>query len=281
MPELNEWETAVMFWAGSDPVATIRELKEMGVRAGQLGIPGDFDLSDATAWKSALSDEAFTVYTVFAAYEGESYADIPTVAATVGFVPFATREIRELRTLEVIRFAHELGVSSIATHIGCVPESRQDIEYKAIVEMVRRVCHYASQFRQTVALETGQEPAVALKFFLEDVDCSNLGINFDPANMILYGTGDPIEALSILGPLVLSVHCKDGDWPSKAHPGALGEERALGEGAVGIARYLAKLRETGYRGPLAIEREGQAPARRVSDIRKGIALLSEIQLSMV
>src|SRR6185312_15226869 len=136
---------------------------------------------------------------------------------------------------------------------------------------------HAASHNQTFALETGQEPARILMAFLNDVARANLGINFDPANMILYGTGDPIEALGILAPKVLTIHCKDGDWPEAGVAGALGKEKALGAGSVGVPRFLAKLREIGYRGPLSIEREASDPARRIADIRYAIALLAELK----
>jgi L-ribulose-5-phosphate 3-epimerase len=280
MRDVSNNEIAVMFWAGGDPATTLRELAEMGIRSGQLGIPGNFDVQGAPAWKQALSDGDFRVYTVFAAYEGESYADIPTVRRTIGFVPQNTRETRERRTEEVSRFAHAIGVQSIATHIGCIPEDRENPEYLTIVEMVRRVCDYAGQLGQNLALETGQEPAAALKLFLQDVNRPNLGINFDPANMILYGTGNPIEALEILGPHIRSVHCKDGNWPPAGQPDALGEERPLGHGSVDVPGFLRKLKEVGYAGPLAIEREASDPAQRLRDIRSAIHLLHELQLSI-
>ncbi len=269
-------ETAVMFCAGQDPTETIAELTALGIRSGQLGIPGDLDMTCAPQWRDALSAAEFRIFTVFAAYEGESYADIPTVQRTVGFIPPATREARESRTLAVSNFAAVIGAPGIATHIGFVPESPADPDYIAVRDMVRRVCDHASRHNQTFALETGQEPAHVLLAFLEDVDRPNLGINFDPANMILYGTGDPIEALGILGPRVISVHCKDGDWPEQGIPGALGKEKALGAGSVGIARFLDKLREIGYTGPLSIEREASDPARRMKDIESAIALLASL-----
>src|SRR5581483_134869 len=106
MQLLRDMEIGVMFWAGRDPGETLRELKSLGVRCGQMGIPGDLKLDGAAAgWKRALEDARFTVATVFAAYDGESYADIPTVQRTVGFVPPATRAERELRTLAVSDFA--------------------------------------------------------------------------------------------------------------------------------------------------------------------------------
>ena len=274
---LSPWEIGVMFWAGHNPAETLAELKRLGVRCGQLGIPGDLDITSAAeTWRKALEAESFTVYTVVAAYGGESYADVPTVRRTVGFIPPATRAEREKRTLEVSDFAAALGVPGIATHVGFIPEDDSDPDYIAVREMVRRVCDHCAANGQTFALETGQETAEALRSFLLDVNRDNLGINFDPANMILYGTGDPIEALGTLGVHVLSVHCKDGDWPPKGQPDALGHERPLGKGAVGVENFLNQLKAVGYHGPLAIEREVENPAERIADIQSGIALLRRL-----
>ena len=142
--------------------------------------------------------------------------------------------------------------------------------------MVRRVCDHAAARGQTFALETGQEPAAVLLRFLEDVARPNLRINFDPANMILYGTGDPIAALRALAPHVASVHCKDADWPPADRPGAWGTERPLGEGQVDIARFVATLRELGFRGSLNVERETEDQSGRLRDIRRGVALLRSL-----
>src|SRR5262249_39014004 len=109
-----------------------------------------------------------------------------------------------------------------------------------------------------------------------DVDRPNLAINFDPANLILYGTGEPIAALKTLAPHVVSVHCKDGNWPPRDVPGALGVERPLGQGSVGIERFVDALQEAGFRGPLNIERETESQAERLRDIAAGVVLLRKI-----
>lgn len=279
MQPLRDLEIGVMFWAGRDPFDTVREVKSLGVRCGQLGIPGDCALEGlAASWREAIEAEQFTVVTVFAAYSGEDYADIPTVQRTVGFIPPATRDVREKRTYEVSDFAAALGVSAIALHIGFVPENMADPDYVAVREMVRRVCDHAAKHGQIFALETGQEPAAVLRDFIRDVDRPNLRINFDPANMILYGTGDPVEALDVLAPHVASVHAKDGDWPLADPPGALGAEKPLGRGGVGIARFLAKLRSIGYCGSLHVEREGaNNPEQRLRDIRAAVELLEQLR----
>jgi sugar phosphate isomerase/epimerase len=258
------------------------------MRCGQLGIAGHVPIDEvAPLWKAVLAEEDFAVTTVFAAHQGESYADIPTVLRTVGFMPSATRAAREARTREVIDLAAGLGVPSFACHIGFVPEDRSDQDYVAIREIVRRICDYAARRGMTFALETGQEPAHVMKAFIEDVGSENLRINFDPANLILYGTGDPIEALGVLAPWVTSVHVKDGILPSPDKPGSLGTEMPLGEGSVGMARFVAKLKEIGYTGPLTIEREVSLEQEmddrhkeglsHLADIRNAIALLERLR----
>lgn len=274
MQPVNPMEVGVMFWAERDSLA---EIKSLGVRCGQLGLPGSMELASAAApWKQALADAEFTLVTVFAAYNGEDYADIPTVERTVGFIPRATRAERVARTREMSDFAAALGVPSIACHIGFVPEDKTDADYVGVREVVREICDHAAQHGQTFALETGQEPAHVLLEFFKDVDRPNLRINFDPANMILYGTGDPIEALRTLAPHVVSVHCKDGDWPPRDKPGALGTERPLGQGSVGMERFIATLREIGFRSSLNIEREAENQRERIEDIRAAVQLLRKL-----
>lgn len=276
MPALRDLEIGAMFWAGRD---TLARIKALGVRCGQLGVGGDVRLDGdlARQWKAELEREEFTLVTVFAAYTGESYADIPTVQRTVGFIPPTTRDEREARTLEISDFAAAIGVTSIACHIGFVPEDRSHPDYLAVREIVRRICDHAARNGQSFALETGQEPAHVLLAFLKDVDRPNVAINFDPANMILYGTGDPIEALDVLGSKVISVHAKDGDWPPKEIPGALGTERPLGQGSVGMERFIAKLKEIGYRGTLNIEREVEDQATRYADMAMAVKLLERLR----
>lgn len=255
MQAIKDLETGLFFWAEPGARQTLDAVACCGVRLGQLGVDGSVRLTPETtaAWKEALAATGFHLVTVFAAYEGEDYADIPTVVRTVGFIPRATRAAREIRTREVIDFAAALGVKSFGCHVGCVPEDRSDPDYLAVRDMVRRICDYAATFGMTYCLETGQEPAKLLLEFFEDVGRPNLKINFDPANMVLYGSGDPHEAFTVLARHVVSVHAKDGDWPNPDRPGSLGTERPLGQGSVDLPRFIKTLRQNGYHGTLNIE----------------------------
>ena len=274
---LEDLEIGLMFWAGPNARKTLEEVKQFGIRTGQLGWGGELALDGAAErWDEALTAEQFIAVGAVCSYRGEDYADIPTIARTVGLIPPATRRERIARTKAVSDVAAKLAIESVACHIGFVPESPDSSGYGEIRDVAREICDYCGANGQSFTLETGQEPPKVLLRFIEDVGRANLKINFDPANMILYGTGDPIEALDVLGKYVLSVHCKDGDWPPVDQPKALGTERPLGEGSVDLPRWLSKLKETGYRGVLCIEREEPDLRKRNADIRRAVALLKRL-----
>lgn len=218
-----------------------------------------------------------TLTAIFGGFEGESYADIPTVERTVGLVPEDTRAERLAEMKQISDFAYALGCDTVALHLGFVPHDDSAPSYRGIVDVTRELCDYCSDRKQYLHLETGQESADGLLHFIAAVERENLKVNFDPANMILYGTGEPIPALQAVGQHVRSVHCKDATWSEQ--PGvSWGAEVPLGEGAVDIRRYLQTLDEIGYRGPLTIEREiPQDPHRQLKEIGAAVALLRKLK----
>jgi sugar phosphate isomerase/epimerase len=274
---LEDLELGLVFVAGPDARATLESVKSFGLRAGQLVFPGGYSLRRAgEVWDEALRAARFTPVTAVCSYSGEDYADIPTVQNTVGLVPEATRSERIARTKAIADVAKHIGIDSVMCHIGFVPEDAHTSLYTQIRDVARDLCDHCAKNGQNFTLETGQEPAHVLLQFIADVDRPNLRINFDPANMILYGTGDPIEALGVLSQHVVSVHCKDGDWPARDQPNALGKERALGDGSVGIEAFIHKVKEIGYRGVLSIEREEPDQAVRNADIQKAVGILKHL-----
>ena len=230
-----------------------------------------------SAFKAQLQEYGVTITCVFGGFEGESYADIPTVKTTVGLVPAETRAARTKELKEIADFARQMDVDQVGLHIGFVPHESSDPTYAEILEVTRDVCDHCARLNQTLNLETGQEPAEVLLRFLGDVDRPNLFVNFDPANMILYGCGEPLPALKKLGSYIRSIHCKDATW--SAQPGETwGEEVPLGEGDVNFKAYLTTLDEIGYTGPLTIEREiAQEPERQKAEIGGAVALLDRLK----
>jgi len=266
----------VMLSVGDGFADRLRRIREAGFTTMQLSRPPDEWLAEPkrTELKQLIFDSGIRVTSVAAIYEGESYADVEAVRSTVGLLPLETRSARTEDTKRCSDFAHEVGAQNVSSHIGYIPEDRADPSYSGLVAAVQEICDYLQRRRMSFCLETGQESAQLLKQFIGDVGRENLKVNFDPANMIMYGTGDPIEALDVLTPWVRGVHCKDGDWPRAE--GQLGQEKPLGQGKVGVERFVAKLKEIGYNGPLTIERE-IAGEQQLQDFLAGKKLLEEIK----
>ncbi len=255
--------------------------QELGIPSVQLHAPHKQTRTEQMAkdFLARCADAGITITAVFGGFEGESYADIPTTRRTVGLVPEETRAARLQEMKEIADFASLLGCDVVALHIGFIPEDRDSDAYKSLVDVTRDLLDYIRKNMQKLHLETGQETADHLLQFIADVDRDNLFINFDPANMILYGTGDPIEALKKVGHLVRSVHCKDAKWaPPEQRGKEWGTEVPLGEGDVGIETFLATLNELGYTGPLTIEREiPQDRERQKKDIQHAVDLLTRLR----
>ncbi|MCH7687051.1 MAG: sugar phosphate isomerase/epimerase [Planctomycetes bacterium] len=237
----------------------------------------------AEAFLKRCSDAGISVTAVFGGFEGESYASIAETARTVGLVPQQTRAARVQEMKEISDFCKLLGCDTVALHIGFVPEDRNSDSYQSLVAVTCDLLDYVKSNGQSLNLETGQESADHLLEYISDVNRDNLFINFDPANMILYGTGEPIEALKKVGHLVKSVHCKDATWAEESQRGTgWGAEVPLGEGDVGMETYLRTLHELGYTGPLTIEREiAHDPERQKADIGQAVRLLEELRAGIL
>jgi sugar phosphate isomerase/epimerase len=271
---MKPFDIGLMIWA-NEAEAKINTIKSLGLGCGQVGILWrDIDsAAKRRALAKLLQGSGIEWVTLFAAFEGESYADIAAVRETVGLVPPNLRAERLELTKKLSDFACEVGIKRFAFHVGCVPENPDNPEYMPIVRMLRRLADHCRFNGQQLCFETGQEPADVLLRLIADTKESNVRVNFDPANMVLYGSGDPIVALGKLAAHVVTVHCKDGKSPTE--PGKLGQEVPLGQGEVGFERFIAKLREIGYEGPLTIEREITGD-QQIADVRQGIELLRRI-----
>jgi sugar phosphate isomerase/epimerase len=228
------------------------------------------------AYLAAATESGLHIATLFVGYDGQSYADLPAIARTVGLAVPSLRAHRLAVTLASCDLAREAGIPSLTTHLGFFPDRVDSSDYRELVETVRRVADRCAALGQAFHLETGQEPARELLGFLQVVDRSNVGVNFDPANFLLYDTDDPLRALEVLGPYVRGVHGKDGIRP--ATPGTLGQEVPLGSGQVNFPDLLQRLAILGYVGPLVIEREGGRDP--VGDILAGRASLERMQADL-
>src|SRR4030095_16559148 len=136
--------------------------------------------------------------------------------------------------------------------------------YKETIAALREVAEYCGRYRQHFRYETGQETPIALVRAIKDVGLDNQGVNFDLANLILYGKANPVDAIEILAPYIQGIHAKDGLWPT--NPKDLGTEVPIGKGKVDFPRIVQRLKEIHYQGAITIEREISG-AQQLEDVR--------------
>ncbi|MFO1022666.1 MAG: sugar phosphate isomerase/epimerase family protein [Planctomycetales bacterium] len=282
---MSSWPIGVFTSVDAGLGVHLEVAHELQIPTVQIHSPHQQTRTPATA-KSFLErckGYGIEITCVFGGFEGESYADIPTTARTVGLVPEETRAARLAEMTEISDFAQLLGCKAVGLHVGFVPEDRKGTSYKGLIAATRDLLDHVNGNGQNLHLETGQESADHLLEFIHDVDRDNLFINFDPANMILYGSGEPIEALRKVGKYVRSVHCKDAKWAAPEQRGkSWGTEVALGEGDVGMERYLRTLLALGYTGPLTIEREiSHDRERQKQDIGTAVKLLTDLRTKIL
>lgn len=172
---------------------------------------------------------------------------------TLGIVPVAFRDVRLHNLLDGAAFARRLGVRDVVTHMGFIPENMTDPAYPGVLATVTLLAQELKRFGQNLLFETGQETPVVLLRLFETIGTGNLFVNLDPANLILYGKGNPVDSLDVFGDYVRGVHAKDGLYPTNGRE--LGREVKVGEGKANFPALLRGLKEHGFDGSLTIERE--------------------------
>jgi L-ribulose-5-phosphate 3-epimerase len=205
------------------------------------------------------------VCAVWAGVPGPACWNFTEGPITLGLVPPEFRAERIAALKRWADFAAWIGAPAIITHCGFIPENMTDPAFASVVVAIRDVAQYCAARGLEFWFETGQETPVVLLRTFQHVGTKNLGINLDPANLILYGKGNPIDALDVIGPYVRNIHVKDGMYPTNGDQ--LGHEVPVGQGRVRFPEFLRRLHEIGFTGELIIEREisGEQQTR---DIRK-------------
>jgi len=252
------------------PAELAERVRACGLDAVQLALTplvGDDRLLDAT--RTELSRAGIDVRSGMLATIGEDYSTLDSIRRTGGLRPDAHWRENLGLARAVARSAKRAGVALVSFHAGFLPEGRGSRERVAMIDRVRTVVDVFAEQGVLIALETGQERAEVLLDVLEELDRPGCGVNFDPANMILYGMGDPVAALAALAPRVRQIHVKDARRTMV--PGTWGEEVPVGTGEVDWKAFLGVMREERLDVDLMIERE--AGEDRIEEIRAARRLL--------
>jgi sugar phosphate isomerase/epimerase len=265
-------EIGVLIALVDDMDEQLGHLTGLGLRHGQICSwqPDRWTPQTAESLHAAIRRAGVKVTTFWSGLPGPHVWNFQEGPNTVGLVPDAYRAERVEILKQAADFAVGMGFPSITTHVGFLPEDPNDARFAATVEAVRTVALYCRQRGLEFWFETGQETPVTLLRTLERVGTDNLGVNFDTANVILYGKANPVDALDVVGRYVRDVHAKDGFYPTNGHE--LGRECPLGEGKVDFPAFVRKLKSLGYAGTLTIEREIGGEQQRL-DIQKAVDLL--------
>lgn len=221
--------------------------------------------------------DEYTISGLWAGWEvGPTVWNFIDGPSTIGIVPETWRKERVDGIKKVIDFANILKVKTVTTHMGFMPECPSSKEYKDVLEAIYDLTLYASKYGIDFCFETGQETPTTILRAIQDIEkrgLTNLKINLDPANLLLYGKGNPMDAVDVFGQYVAGVHVKDGDYPTNGD--YLGNEYKVGTGRVNFEYIIRKLKSFNYQGPLTIEREIGGP-QQVQDIKDTIIYIQNI-----
>jgi L-ribulose-5-phosphate 3-epimerase len=257
---------------GKDPDAAMAKVRDLGLPTCQV-FTSDVDLGIAARLRAVLDARGIEVTSLVVGGPGREVWDFYGGPLTVGIVPRETRGARIAHIKKASNLAKVCGIVSVQTHCGFIPENPNELLYKETVEAMRDVAGYCRKNGQNFRYETGQETPITLLRAIRDVGMDNQGVNFDLANLILYGKANPVDAIEILGPYVQGIHAKDGLWPT--NPKDLGEEVPIGKGKVDFPRIIARLKEMNYRGAVTIEREISGP-QQMEDVRAAKEYLEKL-----
>jgi len=257
---------------GRDPNDAIAKVHDLSLPTCQAFVD-EIDSVLAGRLRQALDKYQIEATSLVVGGPGKEVWDFYDGPLTIGLVPRETRELRIAHIKKASDFAKQCGIDAVQTHCGFIPENPNDPVYKETITAMHEVVAYCKRNGQNFRYETGQETPITLVRAIQDVGLDNQGVNFDLANLILYGKANPVDAIELLAPYVQGIHAKDGLWPT--NPRKLGEEVPIGKGRVDFPRIIARLKEINYRGAVTIEREVSGP-QQVEDVRAAKAYLEKL-----
>ncbi len=257
---------------GKDPDAAMAKVHDLGLPTSQIFV-NEFEPDLVNRLRQALEKHQIEATSLVVGGPGKEVWDFYQGPLTIGLVPRETRAARIAHIKKASDFAKQCSIPAVQTHCGFIPENPNDPVYKETIAAMREAATYCRNNGQTFRYETGQETPITLVRAIQDVGLDNQGVNFDLANLILYGKANPVDAIELLGPYVQGIHAKDGMFPT--NPQELGKEVPIGKGKVDFPRIIERLKQLNYRGAVTIEREISGP-KQVEDVRDAKIYLEKL-----
>lgn len=272
---MSKMQLGVIVNLGSVPEEALQKVANLGLPTCQLAVWNEALATPAVAdqVKAAVKNTGVQISAVWMGWPGPKAWNFIDGPSTLGLVPEAYRGMREQALIKGSRFAAELGVDLLVTHVGFIPENPSDPLYPGLVASLRYIVRQCRANGQTFCFETGQETPTTLLRIIDDLGGDNLGINLDPANLAMYGKANPNDAADMLAPYIRGVHAKDGRYPTDGR--SLGKETPLGQGVVDFPRLIETLKKHDYQGAITIEREISGE-QQIADINAAVAYLKRL-----
>ena len=254
----------------------IRHAKSLGFDFGQL-VVWDMDFyteENLQDLKKLLSELDFTVTDLWCGWSEPVVWKHPDKYTTLGLVPkeYRAKRLEELRC--GAKFAYDLGVKNIITHTGYIPDDPSAEAHVGVVESLKILCSELKERGQTFSFETGEELPITLAIMINEIGLDNVGVNFDPANLLSSGRANPCDAMELLGCRVTGFHAKDAIPPKFGDFG--GKQMPIGEGKVDFECLFRQLKDFGYKGDVVIEHEMYTRDDRDGDILRSKEYLEEL-----
>lgn len=272
---MSEMKIGVLVSLSKDINQEFWKIKEMGIDTCQIKCWDEDLMTDELAGivNDAVREHNMEITAFWCGWQRPAVWNFYEGQATLGLVPPAFRFARMQMLLKGSDFAKKIGVSDMATHAGYLPENPNDPDYIGVIAVLKHIAQRCKANGQYFLFETGQETPITLKRAIQDIGLDNLGVNLDPANLLMYGKANPVDSLDIIGEYVRGVHAKDGEYPTDGR--RLGVEKPLGEGRVNFPALVGRLKELGYKGALTIEREINGE-QQIKDIKSAKELLEKL-----
>lgn len=261
-PEVPKLGLVVSVRKGGSAEATIQHVHDLGIPTCQIFFE-ELTLAQVEPLVAATKKYGVAVSAVSEHNPGPRVFNFDQGPPTIGIVPVKYRRARIDALKLAAEFARACQVGAIHSHMGFIPEDPNDPIYPDAIVAIKEVAQHAKEQGVMVLCETGEETPITMLRMIQDVGTGNLFVNLDVANLILYGKGNPVDAMDVFGSLVRGTHMKDGLFPTNPH--ALGDEVAIGTGKVDFPKVFQQLKEVKYTRTLTIEREIAGP-QQVADI---------------
>lgn len=263
-----DWPVGVCTWSLNNDFDKIAELSERtGLDCVHLAIAPAL-AAKGDSFLAEVEKNNLKVTATMVNFPQEDYSTLESIKKTGGIVPDECWKINRDITCKAIKLTAELGVPYLSLHFGFI-----DIKSKKLFDRARMLADKAGEHNVVLLMETGQESADELREFLEKANHPALAVNFDPANMILYDKGNPVEAVGILAPWIKHVHIKDALRTKTT--GQWGTEVVWATGQVNAERFLEALKQADFKGALAVERE--SGDNRLGDIETAVNMLRDFR----